>query len=176
MVALYLCALIVAVAGLKSLGFTLNTTSSMPLGFYRVTPADGVIARGSIVQLCVDRAVAAFGAQRGYLPAGSCASGRAPLLKYAVGVPGDVVVVSDSALSVNGRPLSPGSRAARDSRGRPLPHVPAGRYVLGPDALWLWTPYAKSWDSRYFGPVRMNEFRGIAHPVIRLPDWLAGKS
>lgn len=173
-VALYLAALMLAVAGLAQLGLTLNVTASMPVGLYRLQRVSGPIPRGATVQVCAPDGIARLGAQRGYLPAGGCASGRAPLLKIVVAVPGDVVVVGERATTVNGRPLVPSSRARRDGRGRRLPAIPAGRYVLGPDELWLWTPYALSWDSRYFGPVPRRNVRGVAHLLLAFPPLLAG--
>ena len=171
-VALYLAGLLVAVIALAKLGLTVNTTSSMPIGLYRVHPA-AAIERGATVQVCAPDEVARLGAARGYLPPGNCASGRAPLLKIAVGIPGDIVVVRNDAITVNGQRLTPSARASHDTRGRPLDRIPVGTYVLGADQLWLWTPYARSWDSRYFGPVSLHAVRGVARlliPFARLGD------
>ena len=57
--------------------------------------------------------------------------------------------------------------AARDSIGRPLPHVPWGSHQVAPGEVWLFGfNNVRSWDARYFGPVPLSEVRGALKPVL----------
>ena len=52
-----------------------------------------------------------------------------------------------------------------------LPGWPAGRYIVQPGEVWLFSSYsAGSFDSRYFGPVVLASVRGIARPVAVIGD------
>src|SRR6266702_3779142 len=54
----------------------------------------------------------------------------------------------------NGGPL------ALDRKGRALPGLANGRYVVGPGELWLLSSYSPwSFDSRYFGAVKVGQVR-----------------
>jgi type IV secretory pathway protease TraF len=57
--------------------------------------------------------------------------------------------------------------AARDSIGRPLPHVDWGRRQVGPGEVWLFGFHnVRSWDARYFGPVPLSGVRGVLNPIL----------
>ena len=86
-----------------------------------------------------------------------------------LGAPGDVVDVSDETVIVNGTAL-PGSAVPALHKGGP-PRISRGRYVLGPGRIWLWTPYYRSLDSRYFGAVRAADVQGFARPALTGGSW-----
>ena len=89
-----------------------------------------------------------------------------PLLKQIAAVPGDTVRVTEAGISVNGRPLPHTAPLASDSQGRPLPHVPPGIYQVEPGTVWLLSTYnARSFDSRYFGPVPVAALRARLRPI-----------
>lgn len=136
----------------------INTTESLPLGLYREVP--GLPGRGALVTVCLPMQA------RGYGRPGSCPDGRAPLLKRVVAVAGDTVVVSKAAITVNGQALPNTARRARDSQGRQVTAIPAGRYQVGLEQVWLIANYsANSWDSRYFGAVPTNAVEAVVNPV-----------
>jgi conjugative transfer signal peptidase TraF len=103
-----------------------------------------------------------MGVDRGYLMRGSCPGGAEPVGKPVVASEGDVVDVTDAETRVNGKPLPHSFRHRIDSRGRDLPSVPEGTYVLRPGELWIASDeHPKSWDSRYYGPVHEAHVRGV---------------
>lgn len=140
-----------AVGGL----FTWNLSASLPRGLYLVERGRAP-ERGSIVLLAVPDSFRPLVRARDYLPV------AASLLKVVVGLPGDVACVRGASLVVNGRVL--GSVLSGDSRGRPLaPTRFCG--VLPAGSAFVATPAPLSFDSRYFGPVRLS-----ALTVVR-PLW-----
>ena len=134
-------------------GIRLNLTSSMPVGFYRILGTS--TERNVLVLLCLPKPVAEFAHERGYVPNGNCPSGVAPVGKPVLAVAGDTVVLTAEGVQISGRLLPNSKPLPRDSEGRPLPMLALGRYVLRPGEMWLLSTYSeRSFDSRYFGPVR----------------------
>lgn len=170
--ALFFGCLMLPVVFLLSFRFTVNVTPSMPVGLYRLFPVDRPIVRGDVIQICPSPDLAKVVAERETSGLrGACFYQTVPLLKYVAALPGDVVDLRDSGVTVNGVTL-PGSAAMPPRKGRPpVPHVARGRYVLKPGQLWLWTPYYRSWDSRYFGPVSTAYVRGFARAVCASGSW-----
>ena len=119
--------------------------------------------------MCLPPEVARFGRGRGYLGTGDCPGGVQPAIKQVIALPGDIVEVTPAEVRVNGRPLPRSATAAVDSAGRPLPHVPWGRRLVAPEQVWLLGPGdPRSWDSRYFGPLRLADIRATLAPVVTL--------
>jgi len=147
-------------------GYRINLTPSMPLGVWKESRA---IDRGSYIAACLapDSGAAQLAVERGYLPAGQCPGGLAPLLKQIVAIPGDTVTLTDVQVWINDVLLS-GSRAlSEDSAGRPLVPFPRGTYRVPPGEYWLFaTNLPQSFDSRYFGPVPESSILTSLVPVI----------
>ena len=157
--ALFAAATLAWIAGVR---FTL--TPSLPVGFYVRTPT--VAERGHLVTFCPPEEVAAYALERGYLHAGNCPGGTEPMGKYVLATPGDTVEVQPGGLAVNGRPVHASALFWRDRLGRELPHVPFGTHVVGADSLFLFSPHhARSFDSRYFGPVSRRRVRSGIRPL-----------
>jgi len=151
-------------------GLRFNFTPSMPLGVYRFTPVpQNAIHRGMLVAVCLPLNVAEFGRRRGYLSSGVCAAATELLLKAVVAVAGDDVVISPKGVSVNGR-LLPNSRpVAFDRSGRRLVPLRPGDYRLRHDQIWLYADHERSWDSRYWGPVPIENIVARVTPQLTLP-------
>lgn len=132
-----------------------NKTSSLPRGLYWVlegrTPR-----RGDLIAFAVPARVRPLVIQRRYLPAG------AYLLKPVVASEGDHVCTTSALVLVNGRVL--GSLVDHDARGRPLP-VYSICDVLRTNELYVASSKKNSFDSRAFGPVRVDWVRGVAVPL-----------
>jgi type IV secretion system protein VirD4 len=59
-------------------------------------------------------------------------------------------------------PLDP----INSNRFNPLEHYPFGNYIVQPGEIWVASSWNyKSFDSRYFGPVRLNTIRHYLQPV-----------
>lgn len=165
-------ALSTALTGAAALGLSrvvsLNVSPSAPIGLYR--PVHLPLARNQLVVACVPPWMAALARERGYLGRGSCPRGIQPVLKRLVGLPGDVVELGQDAVTVNGAPLPDSATASYDSLGRPLPHARWGRTVLGTGEVWLLgTAAVRSWDSRYFGAVSLDQVQAVSPVLILMP-------
>jgi type IV secretory pathway protease TraF len=63
-------------------------------------------------------------------------------------------------------PIPSSQALAKDRQGRPLPQVPLGRDAVRPGTVWIVSSYSPfSFDSRYFGAVRVTEVRSRLLPL-----------
>ena len=148
-------------------GLRLNLSPSMAPGVYRVT--DGPIMRGTTVIVCLPPALSAFARSRDFISAGSCPDGNAPIGKTVAGTVGDTIEVTPDGLRVNGRILPHTRQLIRDHKGRELPRVMKGRYVVSPDEVWLVSTYSeRSFDSRYFGAVPIESIVSRVRPIVTI--------
>src|SRR5450631_1320554 len=126
---------------------TLNVTTSMPRGLYWLAPTRPV-QRGTVVYLPVPPPVRALVAERHYLPA------NFGLLKRVVALAGDRVCTEGQRYVVEDRLLSP--IPDRDHAGRPVIPYPFCSTVP-PGHAFLAAAGDSSLDSRYFGPVSLDD-------------------
>ena len=124
------------------------------------------IERGSLVLACLEPELAAWAWERGYLSGhGKCTQGLAPIGKYVVAVAGDLVVSTRAGIKVNGK-LQPNSKASRrDGAGRAMPQAHLNQ-VLKQGELLLLNPVVDSFDSRYWGLLRVEQVVGTLEPVL----------
>jgi conjugative transfer signal peptidase TraF len=147
-------------------GIRLNTSPSLPFGLYRVTSDSAA----PLVEFCPAEPVASFANARGYRQVGSCPDGGTPLMKPIVAHEGDVVDISAVGLRVNSTLIRNSAPLARDTGGRPLTPWPNGKYTVPNGAVWLISSYhARSFDSRYFGPISTAFIRNHLRPLLVLP-------
>ena len=149
---------VIAVAA--GLGVRVNTTPSLPRGFYLAGPLEAdEVERGDLVAACPD--AAAVRRLGRYWTNGRCPGGEErpdgvrPLAKPVAGVPGDTVRVDSSGVWIGETHLPSSAPLFRDRAGRPV--QPAlGVHVLGQGEYWLHSGRVPtSIDSRYVGPVRV---------------------
>ncbi len=154
--------LAVSVAVAAAAGVRFNYTESLPRGLYLASAFDpSEVRRGALVAACPS--VDAARALADYLPGGPCPGGTIELGKRVVGLPGDLVVLDSTGVSVGGRRVPDSAPLFRDRRGRPLTPV-LGEVLLGPGAYWLHSGrVATSIDSRYVGPV--TDVRSSLRPL-----------
>lgn len=145
-------------------GYRLNLTPSEPLGLWRIEALGRPVAIGDLVFICPPMtAVFEQAMQRGYLRRGLCEGGVAPLIKTVAALPGQQVELTDHVV-INGRPVPASPVWGRDGEGRSLKPDPGG--VVPPHHLFLHSPFASSYDSRYFGPVPDSGLLGLARPIL----------
>lgn len=150
---------------LASTCFRVPTSASAPPGLYLLTYR--APARGAWIVACLPASLGSFGRERDYLGPGVCPGGAAEVLKRVAALPGDTVTVSATGLVVEGTPLSGTARRARDTAGRPVPHVVDGSYRVAPGTVWLYSARVPtSWDSRYFGAVPLAGVRSSARLLL----------
>lgn len=149
-------------------GLRLIMTSSVPKGLWWVHHGD--VARGRYVLTCLPANIASIGKRAGYLSPGFCAEQSMPVMKRVVALKGDVVVVSEQGVAVNGVALPSSKRLTHDSRGEPIPGlISFATYRVGDDAVWLLGDWFKSWDSRYYGSASLVRVIGIGTPLFVTP-------
>jgi conjugative transfer signal peptidase TraF len=157
------CVLAVAIAlfaGVRYVG-----TPSVPPGIWWVH--HGTITRDGYVMACLPASIAAFGRERGYLDAGICAGHISPVMKRVIALPGDMVVLDASGLTVNGAHIANSARLARDSHQRLIfTFAPSYRGRVPAHTYWLLGDWFRSWDSRYYGPVDASAVLGVGTPLI----------
>jgi conjugative transfer signal peptidase TraF len=145
-------------------GLRLNDSPSMPTGLYVRTSS---LSSASLVVFCPAEPFARLSVDRGYRSRGNCTDGAEPLAKPIAARTGDVVELSAKGMAVNGRLLPNTTPLSTDTAGRPLPHWPFGKYVVAPGTLWVASSYnPRSFDSRYFGPVKASQVREHVRPLL----------
>ncbi|MDP3748833.1 MAG: S26 family signal peptidase [Phenylobacterium sp.] len=133
-----------------------NTTASAPIGLYQVGRADP-LHRGDLVVARPSGPLAAFLAERGYLPLG------VPLIKPVAALPGQRVCRVGSAVMIDGAVAAQARR--RDRWGRALP-VWQGCRTIARGEVFLMNPARQdSLDGRYFGAVAATSVVGRARPL-----------
>jgi type IV secretory pathway protease TraF len=96
-------------------------------------------------------------AQRGYLPVG------VPLLKRVGAMTPQLVCVHGGAVRIDNFPA--GVALSADGAGRHLSAWPGCRRLRTDELFLLSTTNPASFDSRYFGPVRISDVIGQAQPI-----------
>jgi conjugative transfer signal peptidase TraF len=127
-----------------------NHTPSVPPGWY-VRSADEM-ARGALVTVRAQNVAPDYAAARNFTDAGD------RLIKRIAANDGDSVCAEGETIRINDRTVA--HRAARDSQGRVLPHWSGCRTLSG-DEVFLMGDTPDSFDSRYFGPVRVADIEGV---------------
>ena len=149
-------AVVAIVLALGFFGIRLNIASnSLPPGLYRIVPAGS----GSDLLICPTGLAEKVSIEREYrVKSFGCGDGYAPLLKPIAARAGDTVTVSEAGVAVNGKLLPNSKQYPKDGIGRPMPLVAFGTYSVLPGTVWVISSYNRfSFDSRYFGPVRLDE-------------------
>ncbi len=141
------------------------TTHSLPWGIYRRTHE--TIERGRLVHFCLPEFFARYALERGYVHGGWCPGATQELVKMVAAVAGDAVQITEDSVSVNGTPIPNTPVYATDSRGR-VHHIwrPEGEFMVPDGQVFVVSNFhPRSWDSRYFGCLRLSEIGGTAREV-----------
>ena len=157
--------LLCTLAGIGFLtGLRINLTPSYPRGLWRIERLGRDVAVGDRIFICPP-AVLAFelARDRGYLGRGLCPGWFSPLIKTVVAVPGQHVVV-DRWITVDGVQLAHSSVRPVDREGRALTAASSGVVPVG--QLFLFSEFAGSYDSRYFGAIPAAGALGLARPLL----------
>ncbi|ACF45683.1 putative conjugal transfer protein TraF [Prosthecochloris aestuarii DSM 271] len=128
-----------------------NATDSLPHGLYLVVQKPDY-ERGDLVAFPVSESVKALVRQRRWLPDG------AYLIKSIAGTNGDLLSTKTVRCFVNGRDF--GAVETVDRTGQPLPVFSINRRLQNGEVAVL-NPSSRSFDSRYFGPIKERQ---SSHP------------
>lgn len=142
-----------------------NTTSSMPIGLYKVT--NNTVTRGCIVSVCLPKTIAYFGLERHYLLQGSCENGVEPIIKKVIAMTSDKVDLNRKYIRVNGKVLAHSQTFVTDHTGDMLPAIERRIYTLPAHRVWLMGMNdERSWDSRYFGAIDEKYIQHVLVPLF----------
>src|SRR3990167_1052200 len=144
-------------------GYYMNWTTSMPIGLYKVT-APNQLQRGDNVMVCLPPQIGSVGLHHEYLMPGRCPGGFDPIIKELIALPGDSVVLTSEAITVNGKTY-PAVTREKDHFGRVLTAIPRGTFA-NTTSYWLYGKSSPedSWDSRYWGGVDRGSIIKLATP------------
>lgn len=133
-----------------------NASASVPVGWYRIESARALHV-GDIVLVQLPSVPAALAARRGYLPFGI------PLLKRIGARAPQEVCIRGGIVRVDDAPVT--TTLPVDGMGRPLSAWRSCRRLRHGELFLLSTDNPASFDSRYFGPVRISAVIGRAQPL-----------
>ncbi|GGF93706.1 MULTISPECIES: S26 family signal peptidase [Cysteiniphilum] len=162
---------------LKSCGYIINVTPSMPYGLYKEVSFKANqsehINIGSIVLSCLPDQAAKVAVNNGYLVHSSrCENGFEPVLKEVIAVSGDKVFLHQGSIKVvtdKGKIAFYQAPVLRISpSGLKVPSLIKENHFSLTNQVWLYGSYdyQLSWDSRYFGTVNMQEVIGLMEPIL----------
>lgn len=146
-------------------GLRMNFTDSAPKGLWLETEiSNNTVKRGMLVSICPpDKPVVRLLRDRGYLHAGDCKDTHLmPLGKPIKAIQGDVVrITSGVPVTINNKMVF--NTTAKNN----ITAWPDGEYTVKPGEVWILSSYdTNSFDSRYFGPVAVENIRGEITPLI----------
>jgi len=167
-IAVFLLSIIGMALLLVVMGLRINLTDSIPVGLYRIKAIQDVknIKQAYVIFCPDDKPVFQQAKDRGYIDHGLCPGGYGYLMKKVVATQGDQISVMASGVFVNQRLIPFSMPKARDGVNRALPQWRALNYQLKDDEFMTMTNQsAWSFDSRYYGPVRLSQIKGVITPV-----------
>ena len=158
-------AAVLTLAGL--LGFSgarINTTPSIPVGLYWTSSQ--ALARGAYVQLCpLPGPIFERAKKRRMIVTGFCPGEYGFLMKRIQGLGQDRITLSDAGVTVNGQLLPNSSIPNENANVWPRYHLTQLR-LKSDEVLVMGEHHLHSFDSRYFGPLRLSQIRSVIVPVL----------
>ncbi len=151
-------------------GLRVNTTSSMPLGFYRFTAVDGgggsiSLQYGDTAIFCLQKSEAvSLAVSRKYLGSGRCPGGLRPLIKTVAALPGDTITFTDDKIVINGKVIPTSTIQPADSHNRKMTSMLRAGTIPKGQALML-SAHNNSFDSRYFGLIPIADIQKV-QPIL----------
>ena len=148
--------LLLSSSRLASTHYIWNASSSVPVGLYRLQPADK-LATLDLVAIQPPEPLATYLADGGYLPR------NVLLLKRVLALSGQTVCRTGLAITIDA--VEVGEARERDSHERLLPNWEGCR-VVSAGELFVMNPQAPdSLDGRYFGVIPQSSVVGRATPL-----------
>lgn len=136
--------------------FIWNASANVPIGLCRVLPEDH-LGVADLVAVTPPEPIAKFLADRNYLPRG------VPLLKHALGLPGQTVCRIRLDVLIDG--IGMATACERDRRGRSLPNWQGCHTIAEGQVFLMNYQSTDSLDGRYFGPLPAASIIGRAVPL-----------
>ena len=151
--------------GFRVSGIYINTTPSLPVGFYQAV--DEPIVKGVYVAFCPPKnEVFDMAINRHYLNPGDCPGGYGLLLKRVFALSGNTVFIDQAGIFVNGEHLPKSAQLKIDADGQPLPQYRLQAVLNNAEYLLLSGVNPQSFDARYFGLIARDQIRQVVRPVF----------
>ena len=151
--------------GAKISGIYINTTPSLPVGFYKVV--DEPIVSGAYVAFCPQQIeVFDMARDRSYINQGDCPGGYGLLLKRVFAQSGDRVLIDQAGIFVNGEYLPDSAQLTADAEGHVLPQYRLQAVLDDSEYLLLSDVNPQSFDARYFGLIARDQIKQVVRPVF----------
>ena len=151
--------------GFQISGIYINTTPSLPVGFYKVV--DEPIASGAYVAFCPPQdEIFDMARDRSYINQGNCPGGYGLLLKRVFAQSGDTVSIDQAGIFVNGEHLPNSAQLTTDAEGQPLPQYRLQTVLNDAEYLLLSDVNPQSFDARYFGLIARDQIRKVVRPIF----------
>lgn len=148
------------------LGLRFNHRQSVAPGFYWVV--EKLPEKGDFVSFCpAQDSMTQMAFERGYIGFGNCPGHTERLLKIVYGTEGDIIELTQNGVKVNGALLPFSTTVTQDGLNRPLVPFAKKKLVLQATEFWVMTNRSPlSFDSRYFGPIRLNQVCAVVRPIL----------
>ena len=151
--------------GFQISGIYINTTPSLPVGFYKVVHEP--IVSGAYVAFCPPQnAVFDMAMNRSYINQGNCPGGYGLLLKRVFAQSGDTVSIDQAGIIVNGEHLPNSSQLTADAEDQPLPQYRLQTVLNDAEYLLLSDVNPQSFDARYFGLIARDQIKQVVRPIF----------
>ena len=151
--------------GAKISGIYINTTPSLPMGFYRIVHEP--IVSGAYVAFCPPQnEVFDMAMDRSYINRGDCPGGYGLLLKRVFAQSGDTVSINQAGIFVNGEHLPNSAQLTVDAEGQSLPQYRLQTVLDDSEYLLLSDVNPQSFDARYFGLIARNQIQQVVRPIL----------
>ena len=151
--------------GARISGIYINTTPSLPVGFYRIV--DEPIVNGAYVAFCPPQnAVFDMAMNRSYINRGDCPGGYGLLLKRVFAQSGDTVFIDQAGIYVNGKHLPNSAQLTADADGHALPQYQLQAVLDDGESLLLSDLNPQSFDARYFGLIVRDQIKQVVRPIF----------
>ena len=151
--------------GFRVSGIYINTTPSLPVGFYQVV--DEPIVNGTYVAFCPPQVeVFDIAKDRRYINKGDCPGGYGLLLKRVFALSGNTVFIDQAGIFVNGEHLPKSAQLKIDADGQPLPQYRLQAVLDDSEYLLLSDLNPRSFDARYFGLIARDQIQQVVRPIF----------
>jgi conjugative transfer signal peptidase TraF len=134
-----------------------QVTGSMPIGLYLKKPIVN-IQSGQLILFDLPENVKEMVKSRRWAP-----RQVTMLMKEVVGMPGDEIQIKENRVYINKVYFGPVKK--KDRQGLPLPSINK-TFILGKDEFFSASRKENSFDSRYFGPVHLQDIKAVVEPIF----------
>ena len=165
-ISIMLLLLIVGFVTLYVAGVRVNTTKSIPVGFYQIIKKDPQI--GDYVIFCPpNTAIFQEAKDRGYINVGNCEGELGYMMKKILAAKKNHVEITADGVVVDGVILPYSKSYTKDKAGRALqPYQMEGRELDNDELLLMSDVNPSSFDARYFGIIDVKQVDGVIKPIF----------